>query len=348
MLPSYEIAMNNVNLPYEQLDETKAITNKKMIRAVTVFLTSVVILVVTFWREGYSLLTIFVAGIFLISIWYLIRVFMKGRAAYNAVLKQAVIGSLAENMLKFSQLPFESEEYEKYCHYEHDARISDEWIDASELFVLKERLVSGEDYFQGKYGLTEFQMSELKIKSKEQSSDGGGHSSTQIRLVFKGILFIADFKREFTGLTVIETNYIKTNSAVGGFFAKMLQNVATTTSKQANHIIKLENTKFDRQFTVRTNNEIEARCILSPTLVQHLLDFCIRFPVPIRISFNHSYMFVAVWSQKSFIDSSMKMKYGEYDLRKVYDEIAAFVRIIEEFELNTKVCSKELFSQSHN
>ncbi|REK71556.1 DUF3137 domain-containing protein [Paenibacillus paeoniae] len=340
MLPSYEIASSNINLPYEKLNKTKAESNKKWIRTVAVFLVSTVILVATFLNVEYSLLTIFVIGIWILSIWYSVRVFIKGRAVYNAELKHAVVGALADNMLKFAKLPFESEQYEKYCHYEHDARISDEWIDASELFMLEDRRVAGEDYFEGKYGLTEFYMSELKITTKE-IIDSEGYSSTGTKVAFNGVLFIADFKKDFTGLTVIETNYIKTNSAVGGFFAKMLQNEATTTSKRANHVIEFENAEFNRHFTVRTDNEMNARNILSPAFMQHLLDFCKSYPNPIMISFHHSYMFVAVWSHKNFIDSGLKKKHGEYDLRNVYEEMAVFFRIIEKFELNTKVWSEE-------
>jgi len=328
MLPSYEIAMSNVNLPYEKLNKTKAETNRKLLRAVAVFLISTVILVATFLNVEYSLLTLFVIGIWLLSVWYPVRVVIKGRTVYNAELKQAVIGAMADNMLKFAKLPFESERYEKYCHYKHDARISDEWIDASELFVVKDRKIKGEDYFEGKYGLTEFFMSELKITSEDQSTDPE-YSSTQT--AFNGVLFVADFKKNFTGLTVVETNLIKTNSAVGGFFAKTLQNAARTTSKRANHTIEFEAAEFNRHFTVRTDNEIEARDILSPTLMVHLLDFCKSHPNPMMISFHHSFMFVAVWSQKNFIDSGMRKRYGEYDLRNVYDEMAGFFRIIEHF-----------------
>jgi len=338
MLPSYEIAMSNVDLPYEKLNEIKAETNRKLLRAVAVFLISTVILVATFLSVEYSLLTIFVIGIWLLSVWYPVRVAIKGRTVYNAELKQAVIGSLADNMLKFAKLPIESERYEKYCHYKHDARISDEWIDASELFVVKNRKIKGEDYFEGKYGLTDFFMSELKIISEDQSTDPE-YSSTQI--AFNGVLFVADFKRNFTGLTVVETNLIKTNSAVGGFFAKKLQNAARTASKRANHTIEFEAAEFNQHFTVRTDNEIEARDILSPALMGHLLDFCKSHPSPMMISFHHSFMFVAVWSQKNFIDSGMRKRYGEYDLRNVYDEMAIFFQIIEQFELNTKVWSKE-------
>jgi hypothetical protein len=341
MLPTYEIAMTNVNLPYDELQLIKADTNKKRLRAAAVFLICTIILVVTFLNVEYSLLTIFIIVVWLVSLWYTFRVFSKGRGVYNAALKQAVIGALADNMLKFAKLPYESDQYEKYCHYAHDARISDEWIDASELFVFENRHITGEDYFEGKYGVTEFHMSELKITTEDHFSDADGYTTKQRNVAFNGVLFIADFKRDFAGLTVVETNYMKSNSKMGSFFAKKLQNAASTTSKKAKSTIELEHAEFNQYFTVRTDNENEARSILSPSLMVQLLDFCKRYTSPMMISFHHSYMFVAVWSQKNFIDSGIKKKYGEYDLRNVYDEMAVFFHIIEELDLNDRIRGKK-------
>lgn len=300
MLPTYEQAMTNVSLPYDELNHIKAETNQKLLRAAALFLICTIILMVTFLNVEYSLLTIFIIGLWLVSLWYTFRVFRKGRAVYNAELKQATIGAFADNMLKYAKLPYETDEYEKYCNYVHNARISDEWIDASELFVFGNRHITGEDYFEGKYGLTEFHMSELKITIENRFSDADGYTTNQKDLAFKGVLFIADFKREFSGLTVIETNFLKSTSTAGRFFGKMLQKAASTTSKRAK-AIELEHAEFNQYFTVRTDNEAEAHSILSPSLMAQMLDFCKRYSSPMMISFHHSSMFVAVWSQKTLL-----------------------------------------------
>ncbi|WP_138752189.1 DUF3137 domain-containing protein [Paenibacillus sinopodophylli] len=330
MLPTYEKVMTDINLPYDELRYIKAETNQKLLKAAAVFLIFTIILMVTFQTVEYSLLTIFMIGVWIISLWYSIRVFRKGRAVYNAELKQAAIGALANNMLKFAKLPNETEKYEKYCHYVHNARISDEWIDASELFVFGKKHTTGEDYFEGKYGLTEFHMSELKM-TIDEVSDSDGYKTT----AFKGVLFIADFKRDFEGLTVIETNFMKSNSTVGSFVAKKLQKAASTTSKRAK-AIAIEHAEFSHYFTVRTDNEAEAHSILSPSFMSQLLDFCKRHTSPMMISFHHSSMFVAVWSHKNFIDSGIKKKQGEYDLRSVYDQMAVFFHMIEDLDLNNR------------
>lgn len=347
MLPSYEETLASLRIPEAELKQLQQDHKRKLRTTINWFWISTVITIAVCYitygiaeSDGlWSILTL------LLSLFCFLRIFFVRAAnqrAYRLDYKHGVVGPLANTMLKLAKLPYETKDYEKYCNYNPEAFIESEWINKSELFVTDIDDITGEDLFSGKYGLTEFQFSELKMTRKETTTDTDGNSSTTTVKVFDGVLFAADFKKHFSGLTVINTKVIKKNSGIGKLVSKFINAAISTANKRANQKIELENVEFNRHFIVQTTNEIEARYILSPVLMEQILNFVNNHPHPLVISFHDSYMFIAVYSSKNYFDDGIgkSMPNGEYNLQGIYNDLAIFFRIIEEFDLNTRIWNK--------
>jgi|GEM_PF-1219415 len=347
MLPSYEETLAALRIPEAELKQLQQVHKRKLRTAINWFwISAVITIAVCFIVYGvaesdglWPILTL------VLSLFCLIRIFSvhaANKRAYRLDYKHKVVGPLADTMLKLAKLPHETRDYEKYCDYAPEAFIDRAWISKSELFVTDIDDITGEDLFTGKYGLTEFQFSELKMTRKETTTDTDGNSTTTNVKVYDGVLFAADFKKHFSGLTVINTKVIKRDTGIGKLVSKFINAAVSTANKRANQKIELENVEFNRHFIVQTTNEIEARYILSSVLMEQILSFVNQHPHPLVISFHDSYMFIAVYSSKNFFDDGIgkSTPNGEYNLQGIYNDLSIFFRIIEEFDLNTRIWNK--------
>lgn len=263
----------------------------------------------------------------------------KIKKDYANQFKHLVVGPFFSKLLELSKLPNETEAHENYCYYKPEERISDELIQQSELFETKIDVITGEDLFQGKYGVTEFEMSELNMIANETSTDAEGYESKTKTTIFKGVLFAADFNKDFSGLTVIERNLFTSDRGISKLAGKVLNGKLSYASKRAKKI-KLEHTEFNRLFSVHTTDEMEARSLLTSSLMEKLIAFSTNHNHYFTISLNHSTIFVAFSSNKNHFDEGIGKHKGHYDLKGIYNDLVFFLSMIEEFDLNTTNWSK--------
>jgi hypothetical protein len=93
-----------------------------------------------------------------------------------------------------------------------------------------------------------------------------GRKRTRKENSFQGMFFVADFHKDFEGLTVvIPRNHFK--------------NYLASSAKRSDlHLeeVKLENLEFMEEFEVYTTDQIKARYILTPSFMNRLLDFSLK------------------------------------------------------------------------
>jgi len=346
MLPSYEKVFSSIGVTEEQFIALKE-TNKQKLKIYywlvwMSLLASIMILYVSYGiYEEESFYPWIAPLVFVIIVLLLIRKKRGLNKSFIHQFKTLVVAPFASQLLQLAQLPNETEQYEKYCHYDPKERVSSDLITESDLFATKITKTTGEDLFTGKYGLTEFQFSELELKKEEDSSDSDGGTSKITITFFKGVLFIADFKKDFSGLTVIESTLLKTDKGLGKLADKMINKATSTANSRANKKILLEDAEFNRHFIVKTSDEIEARYILSSSMMAQLLNFVKSHKNEIKISFNNSKMFIAFSSPKNFFEQGIDKQSGKYNLEGVYEELTLFLSFVEEFDLNTRIWSKQ-------
>ena len=219
--------------------------------------------------------------------------------------------------------------------YQPQAMIDQHTFKASNLFNHHIDRYRGEDRVDGVVGKTQISFSEIHAEYKTTTTDSKGRTQTQWHTIFKGLFFIADFNKHFHGQTVVLPD---TAEKVFGSFGKMLQswNVARA------DLIQLEDPEFEREFVVYGSDQIEARYILSTSLMQRILDFKKKTGTKIYLSFIGAKVTVALSMTKNLFEP--KYMSSITDFQSILDyarDLSLAVGIVDDLNLNTRIWTKE-------
>lgn len=92
-----------------------------------------------------------------------------------------------------------------------------------------------------------------------------------------------------------------------------------------------------------TSDQVEARYLLTPELMLAISDAAERMESDrIAVSFRDSWMYFAVVLDEDRFSLSMQPDedQGYQIARSIYDDLVAFLSLIEHFNLNTRIWSK--------
>ena len=139
------------------------------------------------------------------------------------------------------------------------------------------------------------------------------------RVLFAGLLFVADFPKRLKGVTQIcsGTDDFKD---YGGKRARM------------------DDAEFERYFRVYATDQIEARYALTPSLMESLKLLKMRFHRPINIVLIGDKICMAIRTGRDNFEPDLRRPLVGKGANRFYkDEIGDFLRIVEELRLNRKI-----------
>jgi hypothetical protein len=241
---------------------------------------------------------------------------------YKAEFKQRIIGRIIRFL-------------EPGLSYQPDGLIDERIFKTSALFTQGIDRYSGEDLVQGMVGKTRITFSEVHAEYKTTSTDSKGRRKTHWHTIFKGLFFIADFNKHFQGQTVVLPD---TAESLFGGFGKMLQawNIARA------DLVTLEDPQFEREFVVYGSDQIEARYILSMSLMQRILDFQRKTGTKISLSFVGSMVYVALPMTRNCFEPDYFAAADDFKrIAEYYRDLSLVIGIVEDLNLNTRIWSKE-------
>jgi hypothetical protein len=106
-------------------------------------------------------------------------------------------------------------------------------------------------------------------------------------------------------------------------------------------LVELEDAEFEQQFVVQSSDQVEARYILTPSLMEKMLALRTRFSAQVEFSFVRSRMFIAVPTTENFFEPELhKTLYDNQYLRNYVDQIQLCLGVVEDLGLNTRIWSK--------
>jgi len=189
----------------------------------------------------------------------------------------------------------------------------------------------GDDYVRGKLGQTEVKFSEIHAQYVTRDNKGNRHYHT----IFKGLFFVADFNKEFKGTTIVLPDVAE----------KMLGGLGTmfqSWNKGRGQLIKLEDPEFEKMFVVYGEDQIEARYILSTSLMKRITDFKKKTKRQIHLSFIRSHVFVAISYRRDLFEPRIFRTLLSFDpIEQYFEDLQAAVGIVEDLNLNTRIWSKQ-------
>ncbi|HPD46857.1 MAG TPA: DUF3137 domain-containing protein [Anaerohalosphaeraceae bacterium] len=206
---------------------------------------------------------------------------------------------------------------------------------ASKIFTQRPDRYTGDDYVCGRIGATSIEFSELHSEYKTTSTDSKGRTQTHWHTIFKGLFFIADFNKHFNCEVVVLPD---TAERFFGRFGQKLQALNFFRGQ----LIKLEDPEFERFFVVYGSDQIQARYILSTSLMQRITRFAQKTGQTVYLSFGGSRVHVAISYRKNLFEPrifSTMLDFGP--VREYYEDLQVAVGIVDDLNLNTRIWTKQ-------
>lgn len=173
-----------------------------------------------------------------------------------------------------------------------------------------------EDLLTGQRGQVEFELFEAHLEEKRTTTDSKGRTQTTWVTVFKGQCVRLDFHKNFYGRTLVTRDAGFFNRFGGG---KGMQRAG------------LEDPRFEKIFEVYTTDQVESRYLLTPDLMQKLVDLEETFKGgKLKAAFDGGEMLITVQGGNLFEPGSMFKPLDSADrVRELLQDFAAVFGLID-------------------
>lgn len=201
----------------------------------------------------------------------------------------------------------------------------------SELFKKSWNEYKGDDYVQGMVGKTSLEFSEVHAQHVSTDSEGRRQAST----VFKGLFLVADFNKSFQGKTFVLPD---TAEKLFGSIGSMLQ----SWNAARGELVKMEDVAFEKEFVVYGDDQIEARYILSTSLMERILAYKKKSNRPVRLSFIGNNVHVAISYKKSLFEPRIFRSLLNFrPIQEYFEDLSLAIDLVEDLNLNTRIWTKD-------
>jgi hypothetical protein len=192
-----------------------------------------------------------------------------------------------------------------------------------------------EDLVRGTAGQTPIEFSELHAEYKTETRDSKGRRQTHWHTIFKGLFFIADFNKHFKGRTFVLPD---TAEKLFGRFGQKLQEIG----KSHGELVKLEDPVFEKEFAVYSTDQVEARYILSPALMQRMLEFKRKTGSTVYFAFTGGEVNIGIASTKNRFEPKLFSTVLDIEMaREFVNDLQLALGIVDDLNLNTRIWTKE-------
>jgi len=216
----------------------------------------------------------------------------------------------------------------------------------AEIFQRYVNDLKGEDLVAGTIGKTSILFSEVRAYYNEENDQsvlgsifedesGSVKNPKCKKRVFKGLFFVADFNKDFFGQVLIMPDKAE---KFFGRFGKMLQSHNIIRGK----LMNMDNAEFEKKFVVYGSDQIQTRYVLSPAIMNKILDFHKKTENSICLSFKNSILYIAVPCKRNLFEPKYFKSLVDYiDTFQYFQDLRLFIGIVDEFNLNTRIWTKE-------
>jgi Protein of unknown function (DUF3137) len=106
-------------------------------------------------------------------------------------------------------------------------------------------------------------------------------------------------------------------------------------------LVELEDPDFEKRFVCHSTDPVEARYVLSTSLVQRILHLAERASGPLRVSFVDACMYLALPLSRDLLPAAFFAgSVNEEGLLGSVRELLSVAGLVEELGLNTRIWSK--------
>lgn len=216
--------------------------------------------------------------------------------------------------------------------YNPDKHISLKQFNSGKLLSNLPNACKGDDYVCGIIDKTFFEFCEFVAQSEYTSTDKDGKKKKNVITLFQGMFFSIDFNKHLQG----ETYIVPDNAErLLGKFGQQFQ------SDSRGELVKLENIEFEKHFAVFSTNQVEARYILTPTMMEALVNIRNHIGRSFYMSFIGENVYCGIEFSKPLFEPTIKKPVSFTDVALMYTLFTLIELIIKEMNLNTRIWTKK-------
>lgn len=218
---------------------------------------------------------------------------------------------------------------DKTLEYAPHAGIEKEVFIKSGLFPGTIATYVSEDRVAGQIGDTALCFSEIHARTK--TKDTGSHSETYQDL-FRGLFFTAEFNKAVSSRLFIYPDYF------GGKLSTIQESLLKGMHRNDQlETIRLEDPEFEKQFSVFGTDQVDARYVLSPSLMARLLELSKKYRY-FAVSFADNQIYVAFHLTKNLFEPRiLRSVSNQKQLEEYVTYIVLMVGIIDDLKLDQAI-----------
>ena len=159
---------------------------------------------------------------------------------------------------------------------------------------------------------------EKRVRTKDRS---------YYKTVFKGIMITLSMNKKFKGKTVVR----KDSGVIGNWFKKKFTSLKN---------VKLEDPHFEKMFEVYSDDQVEARYLLTVTFMERLTELTSSFgSKSIECCFYNKELFMMIPIKKNMFEPGSIYEPEDFidDSKNLLKELNLIFSIIDQLKLNMKI-----------
>ena len=184
-----------------------------------------------------------------------------------------------------------------------------------------------EDHIVGTYKEIKIDLFETQLSRKVKYKDSNGNTSTRLKTIFDGLILELSMNKSFGGKTVVK----KDSGTVGNWFIKK-----STSLKK----VKLEDPIFEKMFEVYSDDQVEARYLLTVTFIERLKELVENFGgKSIQCCFYNNKLLMMIPIEKDMFEPGSIYEAEDFidDSKSLLKELSLIFNIIDTLKLNMKI-----------
>lgn len=199
--------------------------------------------------------------------------------------------------------------------------------DRMDLFRVRPSSFRSEDEVCGRRANVTFAIHEVKAMRREGKREV---------VLFKGFVAQLEFNKNFQGHTVVVPDQ-EGRTLPGKLFGDALER----SKIGAKQIVRMENPDFEAQFSVYGTDDQEARYLLTPKMMELIMEANALQPEQIRLAFLGNFLYVTVPSRMELADPGLN---GTVSPESAVGELATVIqladRLVSTLDLETRIWSR--------
>jgi hypothetical protein len=103
----------------------------------------------------------------------------------------------------------------------------------------------------------------------------------------------------------------------------------------------MEDPEFEAEFVVYGTDQVEARYVLSTSMLRRILEIRRRWATDVRLAFLESHVYLTIAQAQDWFEPNVyRSARDPHQIQELADQIALCLHLVDELNLNTRIWSK--------